>query len=103
LIERVDFQQRIIRSIEPISRPLRAAFRAGYTSQVMHYLPARNEVRGSKGAGQFVIVAHVRRGDILHSRRIDREHRLVSVHVYIDILKQVLLAMKKVFFKYTLR
>ena len=66
----------------------------------MHYLIAENEARGSKLAGRFVIVVHVRRGDILRSRKIDKEHRLVSVHVYIDIVKQVLVSMKKVFRKH---
>ena len=95
-LEHDDFQHRFIRSAAPILRPLKASFRAGYDSHMQHYLSGRQEVRGSKKAGDLVIVAHIRRGDILRSRRVDREHRLVSLNVYIDLLHQLLIEITKV-------
>lgn len=98
-LEHDDFQRRFIRSAAPILRPLKASFRAGYDSHMQYYLSGRQEVRGAKKAGDLVIVAHIRRGDILRSRRVDREHRLVSLNVYIDLLHQLLIEISKVLTK----
>ena len=53
-------------------------------------------MRGAKKAKDLVIVAHIRRGDILRSRHVDREHRLISLNVYIDVVHQVLIEITKV-------
>jgi len=41
------------------------------------------------------VVVHIRRGDILASKRVDREHRLTSWHSYSVILRQILAALQK--------
>lgn len=84
------FTKRESKSVVPWVEPLRGILRFSLkeVGGLKRYLPARFlEAQLEK---RLIIVAHIRRGDVLQSRRIDRDHRLMSFGAYHNILRQVL-------------
>ena len=110
------FQSRVSKSLHGWERPVRAAFRAsrGVTPPPSSATPTaypgamgpltwRHEillpqpVREAKGAGHLVVTLHMRRGDILRSNKVDKEHRLVSFPVFVEVIKRLLVAINETY------
>lgn len=86
----VDFQTRFVKSFDGVQLPVRAAFSASFKRHgPNHRHPL---VDAAKKNNELVIVAHMRRGDILESRKIDKDHRLVSFGVYQSMFRELLKA-----------
>lgn len=63
----------------------KAAFIPSFASQKSAYRdPA---VQLARESGHIIIGVHIRRGDVTQSRRVDKEHRLASAGVYMDMLR----------------
>lgn len=83
------FSKRESKSITPWVAPLRGILRFSLGEVgVRRYLPL--PFQEAQDRQRLIIVAHIRRGDVLQSRRIDRDHRLMSFGAYHTILRQVL-------------
>ena len=84
-----DFQNRLLHSLINITYITRAVFESGRARYGVLY--QRKEITSARELNNsLILVLHMRRGDVLQSRRVD-PHRLVSFGVYINILKQILL------------
>ena len=92
--EHVDLQQRILRRTVDVINPLRAAFTAGYHHNRDRYTKKLDQLsykpKANRESDSIAVVVHMRRGDILQSKRVDRDHRLVSAEVYMNVLKYVI-------------
>lgn len=87
------FKKRESKSIIEWVDPLRSILRASLGElDVSRYL-FKNYIE-AKNKNSIIVVAHIRRGDILQSRRIDRDHRLMSFAAYQNILQQVIIALQ---------
>ena len=85
--EKEDFQRRFMKSIIGWEVPTRAVFRSSYDTYKGYY--QHDPMMQAKRNGDLVVVCHMRRGDILQSRRIDKEHRLVNFAAYTSMLRAV--------------
>lgn len=85
----VDFQKRFVKSIEGVEVPVRAAFRSAHAVYgPQHQHPS---VEAARKKGNLLVVAHIRRGDVLQSQRIDRDHRLVSFKNFVTCITSYML------------
>ena len=93
--EHVDLQQRILRKVVNIIKPIRSAFKAGYEHSKKQYLDklyqlSSFETKDNLQGDSLTIVTHIRRGDVLKSKRVDRDHRLVSASIYMTTLRYLI-------------
>lgn len=74
--------------IEPVRGAVLASLTPGVRKRYRHPAIPDNSTTVN-------VVVHIRRGDILTSRRVDREHRLTSWHSYRLILRLILAALRE--------
>ena len=84
-----DFSQRHVHTLGGYERAVRAAFRAGYEKEYRTYLLPKVASALDRG---IVAVLHLRRGDILESRVIDKNHRLTSFSILASTIKNIIAA-----------
>ena len=89
------FQKRISSNIKDVANILRSVFSSAYqVHRSKHIHPSLQRILESKNTTThcpLIITTHIRRGDIFHGKRVDKEHRLVSYQVYVTILRRLLL------------
>ena len=89
--EKEPFNSRFAKSAYGWAVPARAAFQAAHTlhGQAFYdeYVPSA--VRAAKAQDKLVVVVHMRRGDVLQSKRID-PHRLMGFAAYNSVLRLLL-------------
>lgn len=86
--EREDFQTRILHTISGVEVVTRTVFRSAYILNAHLY---RDDVlKKHRNEGKMIMVVHMRRGDVMKSKKIDMEHRVVSFGVYLSIIREIL-------------
>jgi len=85
------FYERVAKSITGVSNILHASFLSAYKIYRRNHIHPL--LKSAESIDHLLIAVHIRRGDILRSKKIVRVHRLVSYYTYAQTIK-ILLAMR---------
>jgi hypothetical protein len=91
-----EFNGRYVKTSQGIQIPVRGAFQAAFSRYGNEHI--KTPIKIARQADNLIVVIHIRRGDVLQSRRIDKDHRLVSFGVYEDMIRKILYV-RKIYFE----